>query len=260
MLTVNKSTAEARGGRQTYDVARQQCRKVTACADGVGRDVGALCKSRLSWNSKDGIEKREDTPELCNDERKRDEPHPEARSTRRVPIQEPRQQIDRRPDRLPINSLGRRAHNDPHEAREGEGERDGEELRQLRGFNALSAGGEVRGVPVNKTHASVSAEAREGERKEKGTNVTSVAILLMQDIKLLTIAHPSADPWTVAGWLMMGPTPWALTMHQTKKVIPAIGATMDFRVKRWRLRIRSVSVVCKRLKEDGRTSGGWETR
>jgi len=33
----------------------------------------------------------------------------------------------------------------------------------------------------------------------------------------------------------MGPTPCAFTIHHMKKVIPAVGATMAFKVKRWRL-------------------------
>ena len=33
----------------------------------------------------------------------------------------------------------------------------------------------------------------------------------------------------------MGPTPWAFTIHHIKKVIPAVGATIAFKVKRWRL-------------------------
>ena len=62
-----------------------------------------------------------------------------------------------------------------------------------------------------------------------------VAILLMHDMRLTTIAHPNSEPCTVAGCDMMGPTPFALTMHQIKKMTPAAGATMALSVKRWRL-------------------------
>ena len=72
-------------------------------------------------------------------------------------------------------------------------------------------------------------------RKGERTYVMSVAILLMHDIKLDTIAQENSGPWIVAGCLTMGPTPCALTMHQTKKVMPATGATMALSVKRWRL-------------------------
>jgi len=75
----------------------------------------------------------------------------------------------------------------------------------------------------------------EEETKRSGTDVTRVAILLMQDMRLETIAQPSSLPCTVAGWRMIGPTPFALMMHQMKNVIPAVGATMALRVKRWRI-------------------------
>lgn len=67
------------------------------------------------------------------------------------------------------------------------------------------------------------------------TYVTRVAMLLMQDMMLDTIAHPSSDPWIVDGWWMMGPTPFAFTIHQMKKVTPAIGVTMAFTVNKCRL-------------------------
>ena len=47
---------------------------------------------------------------------------------------------------------------------------------------------------------------------------------------------------------MIGPTPLARTMHQTKKVIPAAGATMALRVKRCRLNKRQSQ--CGRSIED----------
>ena len=33
----------------------------------------------------------------------------------------------------------------------------------------------------------------------------------------------------------MGPTPFAFTMHQMKKVMPAVGATIALSVNRWRI-------------------------
>ena len=62
-----------------------------------------------------------------------------------------------------------------------------------------------------------------------------VTKLLMQDIVLIIIAHPRSDPWTVAGWEMTGPTPLALTIHQTKKVMPATGMMTALTVNRCRL-------------------------
>ena len=57
----------------------------------------------------------------------------------------------------------------------------------------------------------------------------------MHDMRLTTISQPSSEPWTVLGREMIGPTPLAFTIHQIKKVMPATGATTDFRVKRCRL-------------------------
>ena len=68
-----------------------------------------------------------------------------------------------------------------------------------------------------------------------GTYVTSVDMLLMHDMMLETIAQPKAEPCSVPGWRMMGPTPCALTMHQMKNVMPAIGTTIALSVNRWRL-------------------------
>lgn len=68
--------------------------------------------------------------------------------------------------------------------------------------------------------------------------MTSVAMLLMHDMRLATMFQPSTLPCTVLGCRTMGPTPCALTMHHTKKVMPAMGTTTAFTVKRWRLRDR----------------------
>lgn len=46
---------------------------------------------------------------------------------------------------------------------------------------------------------------------------------------------------------MMGPTPFAFTMHQIKKVTPAMGVTMALRVKRCRLIILEISNLGTRL-------------
>jgi hypothetical protein len=67
------------------------------------------------------------------------------------------------------------------------------------------------------------------------TYVIRVAMLLIADITLMTMAHDRSEPWMTAGWWMIGPSPPALTTHHTKKVIPAVGATNALSVKRWRL-------------------------
>jgi hypothetical protein len=79
-------------------------------------------------------------------------------------------------------------------------------------------------------------ERSTGYSKGEKTYVTSVAILLIHDIKLATIPHPSSCPCIDDGCRMIGPTPLALTIHQMKNTMPAIGVTMDLRVKRCRLR------------------------
>ena len=79
-------------------------------------------------------------------------------------------------------------------------------------------------VPVSQTLVYV----------EGSTYVTSVAMLLTHDIRFATIAQPREEPWTFDGCRTMGPTPWALTIHQMKNVMPAMGTTTAFRVKRCR--------------------------
>ena len=67
------------------------------------------------------------------------------------------------------------------------------------------------------------------------THVTRVAMLLMHDMRLTSIDQLSSDPCDEAGRDTMGPTPFAFTMHQIKKVMPAMGVIIDLTVKRWRL-------------------------
>ena len=67
--------------------------------------------------------------------------------------------------------------------------------------------------------------------------------MLMQDIRLATIFHPKVLPWMVLGWCMIGPTPCALTMHQMKKVIPAMGTTTALTVNKCRLQDWSGRIV-----------------
>ena len=43
--------------------------------------------------------------------------------------------------------------------------------------------------------------------KKLSTHVTSVAMLLMHDMRLTTMDHPNSEPWTVDGREMIGPTP-----------------------------------------------------
>jgi hypothetical protein len=70
---------------------------------------------------------------------------------------------------------------------------------------------------------------------ERDTYVMSVAMLLMEDMRPMTMAQDSSEPWMVDGWRMIGPAPPALTRHQIKNVMPAVGATMAFTVNRCRL-------------------------
>ncbi len=94
-------------------------------------------------------------------------------------------------------------------------------------------------------HAYIQSVKRErqDESSRRGgggeTYVTSVAMLLIQDIRLDTIAQLRSLPCNAEGWWMIGPTPLARTMHQTKNVIPAVGATTALRVKRCRLNVAS---------------------
>lgn len=60
-------------------------------------------------------------------------------------------------------------------------------------------------------------------------------MLLMHDMRLTTIDQLSSEPWIVDGCEIIGPTPFAFTMHHTKNTMPAMGVTMDLSVKRWRL-------------------------
>lgn len=80
--------------------------------------------------------------------------------------------------------------------------------------------------------AALGVVAREAK---SGALTARVAMLEMQDIRETTIAQPSSEPFSVAGWWMIGPTPLALTITQMKNVKPAIGTKIALAVKRWRL-------------------------
>lgn len=67
------------------------------------------------------------------------------------------------------------------------------------------------------------------------TYVTRVAILLIQDIRLATMAQASSVPCNLLGCLIIGPNPCAFTIAQIKKTMPAVGATMAFTVNKCRL-------------------------
>jgi len=69
--------------------------------------------------------------------------------------------------------------------------------------------------------------------------VTSVAELLMQDMRLTTIAQARLDPWIVEGWCTIGPMPLAFTIHHTKNIKAAMGVTIIFTTKKWRLSERA---------------------
>ena len=70
------------------------------------------------------------------------------------------------------------------------------------------------------------------QSKREGIHVTRVAMLLMHDIRPTSIDQLSSEPWSVEGRDTIGPTPLALTIHHTKKVIPAMGVTMAFKVNK----------------------------
>lgn len=74
-------------------------------------------------------------------------------------------------------------------------------------------------------------------------------MLLIQDMMLETMAQLRSDPPSVAGWWMIGPTPWALTMHQMKNVMPAMGTTIALRVNKWRL-VGICEKTCRRRGEE----------
>ena len=61
-------------------------------------------------------------------------------------------------------------------------------------------------------------------------------MLLIQFIKLTTIAQLISLPCMRAGWWMIGPTPLAFTMDQMKNAIPAMGTKIALAVNRWRLK------------------------
>jgi hypothetical protein len=50
-------------------------------------------------------------------------------------------------------------------------------------------------------------EKKDRKHDKNTTYVTNVAILLIADIILVTIAHPRSEPCIVAGCLIIGPTP-----------------------------------------------------
>jgi hypothetical protein len=65
-----------------------------------------------------------------------------------------------------------------------------------------------------------------------GIHVTRVAMLLMHDMRLTTMDQLSSEPWSVEGRDTIGPTPLALTIHHTKKVSPAMGVMIAFKVNK----------------------------
>lgn len=87
-------------------------------------------------------------------------------------------------------------------------------------------------------------------------------MLLMHDMRLTTIDQLSSEPWRVDGCEIIGPTPFAFTMHHTKNTMPAMGVTMDLSVKRWRLivLISECTAHASLNKETLRTFGEWGTR
>ena len=134
--------------RITYNEPRHQRRQVATRTDRVGRDV----RPKLRDN-----ERRRDEPDLFHQSvlthtttrhhtTKNNPTHPKPLPPRRPIVQKPPEELDRRPDRLAVDRLRRRADDDADEGDEGEGERDGEDLRPQSGGGRRCAGGEVGGV------------------------------------------------------------------------------------------------------------------
>lgn len=67
---------------------------------------------------------------------------------------------------------------------------------------------------------------------KSGAFVVNVMRLLMHIPILLIMAHASSEPWIVAGCLTIGPTPFALTIHQIIKMRQAMGAMIVLNVKK----------------------------
>lgn len=91
----------------------------------------------------------------------------------------------------------------------------------------------VRGIAKSWGYnAAAGVLARDAK---SGAFVTSVAELLMQDMRLTTIAQARLDPWMVEGWCTIGPMPLAFTIHHTKNIKAAMGVTIIFTTKKWRM-------------------------
>jgi hypothetical protein len=63
------------------------------------------------------------------------------------------------------------------------------------------------------------------KRAKSGSFTISVAKLAIADMMPVTIPHANLDPVATAGWCTIGPMPWARTIAQMKKAIPAVGTT-----------------------------------
>lgn len=84
----------------------------------------------------------------------------------------------------------------------------------------------------NQAHFFFHKVKNQMQRRRKGIHVTRVAMLLMQDMRLTSMDQLSSEPWSLEGRETIGPTPLALTIHHTKKVIPAMGVIMAFKVNK----------------------------
>ena len=78
----------------------------------------------------------------------------------------------------------------------------------------------------------------------KDTYTTSVAMLLMHETMEITMVHPSSEPSSLAGWLIIGPTPPAREIVQAKNAMPAVGANIAFAVNKCRLTKIRIGTQC----------------
>lgn len=86
--------------------------------------------------------------------------------------------------------------------------------------------------------SSCGRKASEGflaKREKSGSFTIKVAKLAMALMMPLTMSQPSSDPLASLGCLTIGPSPFARTIAQMKKAIPAVGAKKALTVNKWRI-------------------------
>ena len=73
------------------------------------------------------------------------------------------------------------------------------------------------------------------KRAKSGSLTIRVAKLLTADIMPAITPQADVEPWAVAGWWTIGPTPPARTIAQTNRAMPAVGATKALTVNKCRI-------------------------